>query len=101
MNGAVCGYSRGLYPPLKVSSLPPAGVAFWECANNNLEENQTLFNDGASSPDENTSARHGAVAIYGAFDGSSALMKLSAWEEKSAEPNKNELWCYSPSADGR
>ncbi|HWD94729.1 MAG TPA: prepilin-type N-terminal cleavage/methylation domain-containing protein [Verrucomicrobiae bacterium] len=101
MNGAVCGYTRGLYPPLKVSALPSAGVAFWECANNNLEENQTLFNDGASSPDENTSARHGAVAIYGAFDGSSALMKLDLWKEKAGEPNKNELWCYSSSDNGR
>jgi hypothetical protein len=43
-----------------------AWIAFWERANNTLQENQTLFNDGASSPDENTSARHGAVAIYGA-----------------------------------
>ena len=101
MNGAVCGYERGLFPPLKVSALSPAGVAFWECANNTMEENQTLFNDGASSPDENTSARHGAVAIYGAFDGSSALMRLTDWKTKADDTNKNELWCYSPSPDGR
>ena len=101
MNGAVCGYGRGLYPPLKVSALPAAGIAFWECANNTVEENQTLFNDGASSPDENTSARHGAVAIYGAFDGSSALMRLGVWKARANEPNKNELWCYAPSIDGR
>lgn len=101
MNGAVCGYSRGLFPPLKVSALSPAGVAFWECANNTMEENQILFNDGASSPDENTSARHGAVAIYGAFDGSSALMRLTDWKAKADDPNKNELWCYTPSPDGR
>jgi len=101
MNGAVCGYDRGLFPPLKVSALPAAGVAFWECANNTQEENQSLFNDGASSPDENASARHGAVAIYGAFDGSSALMRLDVWKARADEPNKNDLWCYSPSADGR
>ena len=101
MNGAVCGYSRGLFPPLKVSTLSPAGVAFWECANNTLQENQILFNDGASSPDENTSARHGKVAIYGAFDGSSALMKLDVWQAKANDTNKNELWCYTPSPDGR
>lgn len=101
MNGAVCGYGRGLNPPLKVSALPPAGVAFWECANNTLEENQTLFNDGASSPNENASARHTAVAIYGAFDGSSALMRLDVWEGKAGDPNKNELWCFSSSLDGR
>ena len=101
MNGAVCGYDRGLFPPLKVSALPASGVAFWECANNTMEENQTLFNDGASSPDENVSARHGTVAIYGAFDGSSALMKLNDWTAKAGDPNKNDLWCYSSSADGR
>jgi prepilin-type N-terminal cleavage/methylation domain-containing protein len=101
MNGAVCGYDRGLFPSLKASALPPAGVAFWECANNTMEENQSLFNDGASSPDENASARHGAVAIYGLFDGSSALLKLKAWEAKAADPNKNELWCFPQSQDGR
>jgi prepilin-type N-terminal cleavage/methylation domain-containing protein len=101
MNGAVCGYGRGLNPPMKVSALPASGVAFWECANNTEEENQSLFNDGASSPDENTSARHGAVAIYGAFDGHSALMRLDTWKAKANDSNKNELWCYSPSPDGR
>ncbi len=101
MNGAVCGYGRGLNPPLKISALPASGVAFWECANNTMQDNQTLFNDGASSPDENVSARHGAVAIYGAFDGSSALMRLDYWQSKANDVNKNELWCYSASSDGR
>jgi prepilin-type N-terminal cleavage/methylation domain-containing protein len=101
MNGAVCGYGRGLFPSMKISMLPASGVAFWECANNTLEDNQILFNDGASSPDENVSARHGAVAIYGAFDGSSSLMRLDAWQAKANDTNKNELWCYSPSPDGR
>ena len=101
MNGAVCGYARGLNPPLKISALSPSGVAFWECANNTMEDNQTLFNDGASSPDENVSARHGAVAIYSAFDGSSALMRLTDWQAKANDSSKNDLWCFSPSPDGR
>lgn len=101
MNGAVCGYDRGLNPPVKLSSLLPSGVAFWECANNTPEENQLLFNDGASSPSENTSARHGKVAIYGAFDGSARLMPLTKWTEKMDEANANELWCYPGSPDGR
>ena len=101
MNGAVCGYGRGLNPPVRLSRLLPGGVAFWECANNTAEENETLFNDGASSPDENTSARHGRVAIYGAFDGSATLMQLKVWTAKAAEPGQNELWCYPDSPDGR
>ena len=100
MNGAVCGYYR-TNPPVKLSHLPPAGVAFWECANNTADENQTLFNDGASSPDENVSARHGKVAIYGAFDGSARLMQLTVWAEKMDEANANELWCFPDSPNGR
>jgi prepilin-type N-terminal cleavage/methylation domain-containing protein len=30
MNGAVCGYDRGLNPPVKLGQLSPSGVAFWE-----------------------------------------------------------------------
>ena len=101
MNGAVCGYSQALNPPVKLARLSPGGVAFWECANNTEEDNQTLFNDGASSPDENTSARHGKVAIFGAFDGSARLMQLAVWEEKMQETSLNELWCYPGSPDGR
>src|SRR5690242_13473584 len=41
MNGAVCGYGRGLNPPAKLSRLSPNGVAFWECANNTEMDNQT------------------------------------------------------------
>jgi hypothetical protein len=101
MNGAVCGYALGLNPPLKLSRLSPGGVAFWECANRTEQENEQLFNDGASSPDENTSARHGKVAIFGAFDGSARLMQLAVWAGKMEEPNANELWCYPGSTDGR
>lgn len=101
MNGAVCGYARGLNPPVKLAQLSPSGVAFWECANNTEQDNLTLFNDGASSPDENTSARHGKVAIYGAFDGSARLMELTVWTQKMNEDNANELWCFPNSPNGR
>ena len=76
-------------------------MAFWECNNATVWDNQTLFNDGASSPDENTSARHGKVAIFGAFDGSARLMQLTVWAEKTTEADANELWCFPGSTDGR
>ena len=100
MNGAVCDYAN-VIPQMKLSRLSPSGVAFWECANNTVQENQSNFNDGASSPDENTSARHGKVAIYGAFDGSTHLMALTEWAEKAQEANANELWCFPGSQDGK
>ena len=101
MNGAVCGYDRGLNPPVKLGRLSPSGVAFWECNNATEEDNEQLFNDAASRPDENTSGRHGKVAILGAFDGSAALMQLTMWMEKKNESNANELWCYPGSQNGR
>jgi len=100
MNGAVCDYDN-TNPPVRLSQLSPNGVEFWECANNTEDENQTLFNDGASSPDENTSARHGKVAVFGAFDGSARLMPLTVWAEKMQEAGPNELWCFPNSPDGR
>lgn len=86
---------------MKLASLRPNGVSFWECANNTATENQTLFNDGASSPDENISARHGKVAILGMFDGSARAMLLTQWMEKAGESGANELWCFPGSANGR
>jgi prepilin-type N-terminal cleavage/methylation domain-containing protein len=101
MNGAVCGYARANNPASKLSQLSPAGVAFWECANNTEADNRTLFNDGASRPNENTSGRHGKVAVLGLFDGSATLMALSVWSQKMAANNANELWCFPGDPTGR
>jgi len=100
MNGAVCDYGQGTNILIKLAQVSPAGVAFWECNNATAEDNQTLFNDGASSPDENTSGRHGKVAVFGAFDGSACLMQLADWTEKMNEPGPNELWCFPGSPNG-
>jgi prepilin-type N-terminal cleavage/methylation domain-containing protein len=101
MNGAVCGYDRGQYPAVKLSRLRPDGVSFWECADNTEQENEQLFNDGASSPSENTSVRHGKVAVYGTFDGGARTLLLTVWSQKAEDAKANELWCYPESDDGR
>ena len=99
MNGAVCGYGA-LTNSVRLSHLSPNGVEFWECANANEDDNSVLFNDGASSPAENTSGRHGKVAVLGSFDGSAGLMQITEWEDKMNEFGPNELWCYPDSPDG-
>jgi len=101
INGAICGYGAALDPCEKLAQMSPTGVAFWECNNTTAQENQQNFNDGASSPSENTSGRHGKVAIFGAFDGSAQLMQLVTWTEKMGATNANELWCYPGSPTGR
>jgi len=101
INGAICGFERALNPSVKLSAVSSAGIAFWECANNTPEENQTLFNDGASFPSENTSTRHGSVAVLSTFDGAASLMKIATWIAKAEDTNANELWCYPDSSTGR
>jgi len=102
MNGAVCGFSRAINPPMKLAQLSPIGVAFWEGNNTTEDDNKNLFNDGASSPDENTSGRHGKVAILGAFDGSASSMQIVAWMAKAQEESTaNELWCFPNDPTGR
>jgi prepilin-type N-terminal cleavage/methylation domain-containing protein len=101
MNGAACGYYRAsanlypTYPLVKLSQISPGGAAFWECTSN------MTFNDGSASPNEVNDARHGNAVIFGVFDGSARLMRLTEWMEKMNEPNANELWCYPGSPDGR
>ena len=101
MNGAVCGFARGLNPPAKLSRMSPSGVAFWECNDADEYDCTHNFNDAASTPDENTSGRHGQLAIVGVFDGSARLMRITEWTDKMQETTANELWCYPGSADGR
>lgn len=101
MNGAVCGYGRALNPSAKLAQMFPSGVAFWECNNATADDNINNFNDGASSPDENTSVRHGKVAVFAAFDGSARLMRLTEWTEKMNAPGPNELWCFPGSPTGQ
>jgi len=101
INGAICGYDRAQYPCVKLGRMRPDGVSFWECANNTEDDNQLLFNDGASRPDENISARHGKVAVYGSFDGAALLMPLTTWADKMEDGSANELWCYPDDPTGR
>ena len=100
INGAICNYGSAVDHEPKLSQMNPAGVAFWECNNSTPDENMSNFNDGSSSPDENTSVRHGKVAILGSFDGSAQLMLLTVWKQKVEQPGANELWCYPGSPDG-
>ena len=97
MNGAVIGYKRMIFPPVKLSSLAPEAVVFWETD----ETRPQYFNDGASFPKEGVSARHLRGAINGAFDGSVSYIKFDRWYDEVGENSKNQLWCYPDSPNGR
>ena len=97
MNGAVIGYERAAYPPVRAMKMQAEDVALWE-----TDESQPgYFNDGASYPAEGVSKRHNQGAIRAAFDGSVAYVKFKDWYDQVAEPARNHLWCYPDSPDGR
>jgi len=97
MNGAVIGYDEEHYPPVKLAAMQSGDCAFWETD----ETNPGFFNDGASYPTEGVSARHLKGAIQAAFDGSVSYIRLEKWYEDVADPNRNRLWCYPGSVNGR
>ena len=97
MNGAVIGYNRIKFPAVKLSSMRPDDIAFWETD----EKNPKYFNDGANYPREGVSTRHLNGAINAAFGGSVSYIRIDFWYLQVDDTNKNSLWCYPGSADGR
>ena len=97
MNGAVVGYNRIVVPTLKLGVMNPDAVAFWETD----EEYPGYFNDGANYPAEGVSLRHLRGAVNSRFDGSASFIKFDIWYDQVAETNKNQLWCYPESDNGR
>ena len=104
MNGAVINGSgsfdwdagaRGR--TFKNSAFSATDMLFWETA----ETDPGYFNDGASDPSEGFSKRHASGAIVGLFDGHVQHLKWKKYYEILADPNKNSLWCYPNSRNGR
>lgn len=97
MNGAVIGYDRMAQPCVRLSRFPPDAAALWETD----EQVPHDFNDGASFPREGVSARHSQGAIHAAFGGPVGFIKFDDWYREAAQTNRNRLWCYPDSPDGR
>ena len=97
MNGAVIGYMLMSYPPLKLAQMQPGDCAFWETD----ETEPYYFNDGANYPPEGVSGRHTQGGVQAAFDGSVSYIKLTQWYQDVTDTNRNRLWCYPGTANGR
>ena len=81
----------------KNSAFRPTDMLLWETD----EKIPGYFNDGASRPDEGFSQRHAIGAIVGLFDGHADYVKWKKYFQIIADPNRNSLWCYPKSVDGR
>ncbi len=97
INGAICGYARATYPALHLGDFPARSIMFWETD----ERYTNYFNDGANFPSEGVSKRHINGAIYAAADGSSSFIRFGRWYAEEANTNKDRLWCYPGSTNGR
>jgi prepilin-type N-terminal cleavage/methylation domain-containing protein/prepilin-type processing-associated H-X9-DG protein len=104
MNGAVINgsgsfdWSSGsIGKTFKNSSFLATDMLFWETD----EKESNNFNDGSSRPSEGFSRRHSLGAIVGLFDGHVGFLKWDKYTRIVNDPNKNELWCYPKSRDGR
>jgi prepilin-type N-terminal cleavage/methylation domain-containing protein len=97
INGAIIGYDRTNFPAARLGSMRPDDIAFWETD----ETQPAYFNDGANYPSEGVSARHLDGAVDSAFGGSVKYIRLGAWYLQVYDTNKNNLWCYPGSPDGR
>jgi prepilin-type N-terminal cleavage/methylation domain-containing protein len=72
-------------------------MLFWET----LESDPGYFNDAASNPSEGFSKRHAKGAIVGLIGGHAEFIKWEKYYRILADPNKNSLWCYPGSVNGR
>jgi prepilin-type N-terminal cleavage/methylation domain-containing protein len=97
MNGALDGYDRTNYPPVKLSRMQPRGIVFWEADETDINN----FNDGSNSPNEGLTGRHALGGVYGEFNGAVAFIKQNLWNNGVAQPNASQFWCYPDSPDGR
>lgn len=104
MNGAVINgagsfdWSAGLLgKTYQNSAFKGTDMLFWETD----EKDSGNFNDGASKPSEGLTERHSTGAMFAYFDGHADYVKWKKWAQLIADPQKNSLWCYPKSANGR
>ena len=104
MNGAVIDgmkafdWTAGKYGrTFKSSAFLPTDMLLWEPD----ENDPGYFNDGSSEPSEGFSKRHSFGAIVGLMGGHVQFLKWKTYHQLVADPNKNSLWCYPKSPNGR
>jgi prepilin-type N-terminal cleavage/methylation domain-containing protein len=65
------------------------------------ETDSNQFNDGSSGPGEGLTQRHSFGSIIGLMGGSVEFIKWAKYYQLLADPNKNSLFCYPGSDNGR
>ena len=59
------------------------------------------FNDGSSYPSEGWTQRHSGGAVIGLMDAHVEFIKAKTYAQLVTDPNRNSLWCYPDTPNGR
>jgi len=97
INGLMYGWNHPEMPPAKIAQMRADDCGYWESD----ETDPQHFNDGGNDPDEPVSKRHQQGGIQASFDGSVSYIRFADWNLLAAETNRNRLWCYPNSPNGR
>jgi prepilin-type N-terminal cleavage/methylation domain-containing protein len=78
-------------------------VLLWESDQTDGGANDgSFFNDGTSPPSQGLGKNHGGDGgPMGIIDGSVQFMLYNIWQQEQADPNKNQLWWATDTANGR
>jgi prepilin-type N-terminal cleavage/methylation domain-containing protein len=98
INGAVRGYGRERIP-LRIGQFAFDAVLLWDA--NEQPQFGPPYNDGSSFPFEIVPGHHGSSITCLAADGSSVTINKTDFDTLVADPNRNKMWAYPGSPDGR
>ncbi len=81
----------------KISAFKATDMLLWESDDHDSDN----FNDGSSYPSEGWTQRHSGGAVIGLMDGHVEYIKAKTYAQLVTDPNRNSLWCYPDSVNGR
>jgi hypothetical protein len=81
----------------KIGDFNSQSMILWETD----ETRADYFNDGGSTPEEGLTRRHSDGAIIGIIDGHAEFVKWNRYNQLLQDPNKNVLWCFPGTENGR
>ena len=84
----------------RVTAFRPDSMILWETSAEK-DGDEAYLNDGGSDPSEGLTRRHGDGAIMGIIDGHVEFIKWKRHQQLLEDPNRNVLWCYPDTPNGR
>jgi prepilin-type processing-associated H-X9-DG protein len=81
----------------KSSAFKATDMLLWESD----DSDNSNFNDGSSYPSQGWTQRHSGGAIIGLMDGHVEFIKWKTYAQLVADLNRNSLWCFPGTPNGR